>query len=82
MKRPEIEYPCTWAYKIIGSDCTLLKEIIVSACAPQDVNISHSSTSSSGKYQSLNAELTVKDEVTRLAIYETLKNSPGVKFVL
>ena len=82
MKRPEIEYPCTWVYKVIGCDCTLLKEIIVSACAPQDVKISHSNTSSGGKYHSLNAELTVKDEAIRLAIYENLKNSPGVKFIL
>jgi putative lipoic acid-binding regulatory protein len=82
MKRPEIEYPCTWVYKVIGQDCTFLKEIIISSCAPQDVKISYSNTSSGGKYHSLNAELTVKDEETRLAIYETLKNSPGVKFVL
>ncbi len=82
MKRPEIEYPCTWVYKVIGQDCTILKEIIVSTCAPQDVEITHSNSSSGGKYHSLNAELTVNDEATRLGIYNTLKNSSGVKFVL
>jgi putative lipoic acid-binding regulatory protein len=82
MKRPEIEYPCTWIYKVIGQDCTILKEIIISTCAPQDVRITHSNTSSGGKYHSLNAELTVHDEATRLGIYDTLKNSSGVKFVL
>ncbi len=82
MKRPEIEYPCTWVYKVIGQDCTILKEIIVSTCAPQDVEITHSNSSSGGKYHSLNAELTVNDEATRLGIYDTLKNSSGVKFVL
>jgi len=82
LEKPEIEYPCTWVYKVIGQDCTLLKEIIVSTCAPQDVIITHSNTSSGGKYHSLNAELNVKDEATRLAIYETLKRNPGVRFVL
>ncbi len=82
MKRPEIEYPCTWVYKVIGQDCTILKEIIVSTCAPQDVEITHSNSSSGGKYHSLNAELTVNDEATRLGIYNTLKNSSGVKFVI
>ncbi len=82
MKRPEIEYPCTWVYKVIGRDCTFLKEIIISSCATQEVKISHSNTSSGGKYHSLTAELTVKDEETRLAIYNTLKNNPDVKFVL
>lgn len=80
--RPEIEYPCTWVYKVIGKDCTLLKEIIVSTCAPQEVKISHSHTSSKGKYHSLNAELVVPDETTRLALYETLKQHPAVKIVL
>jgi len=82
VERPEIEYPCTWVYKVIGRDYTLLKEVIVSACAPQDVKICHSNTSSGGKYHSLNAELNINDEATRLAIYDALKNSPGVKFVL
>jgi len=78
----EIEYPCTWVYKVIGQDCTLLKDVIVLACAPENVTISHSNSSSKGKYHSLNAELIVKSEVTRLAIYETLKNHPVVKLVL
>ena len=81
-ERPEIEYPCTWVYKVIGQDCTLLKDVIVTACAPEDVTISHSNSSSTGKYHSLNAELKVKDEATRLAIYETLKCHPVVKLVL
>ncbi len=81
-KRPEIEYPCTWVYKVIGQDCSLLKDAITVACAPMDVQISHSHSSSKGKYHSLNAELVVEDEKTRLSIYEALKNNPAVKFVL
>ena len=81
-KRPEIDYPCTWVYKVIGQDCSLLKDAITSACAPADVQICHSHSSSKGKYHSLNAELVVADEKTRLSIYEILKNNPAVKFVL
>jgi hypothetical protein len=81
-ERPEIEYPCTWVYKVIGEDCSLLKDIIVSACSPLPVKISHSHTSSKGKYHSLNAELEVPTEEVRLRIYELLKCSPVVKIVL
>jgi hypothetical protein len=81
-ERPEIEYPCTWVYKVIGEDCSLLKDIIVSACSPLPVKISHSHTSSKGKYHSLNAELEVPTEEVRLRIYELLKCSPIVKIVL
>jgi uncharacterized protein len=81
-ERPEIEYPCIWVYKVIGEDCSLLKDIIVSACSPLPVKISHSNTSSKGKYHSLDAELEVPTEEVRLKVYETLKSCPAVKIIL
>lgn len=81
-EKPEIVYPCSWVYKVIGEDCTLLKGVIVDACTPHEVTIGHSHSSSKGKYHSLNAELVVPDEETRLKIYESLKNHPAVKIVL
>ena len=79
---PEIEYPCTWTYKVIGEDRTRLRDVIVDACSPHAVAISHSHTSSTGKYHSVNAELIVPDATTRIRIYETLKNNAAVKIVL
>lgn len=81
-ERPEIEYPCTWVYKVIGEDCSLLKDVIVTACSPLPVKISHSNKSSKGKYHSLNAELEVPTEEFRLKVYETLKCCPAVKIIL
>jgi putative lipoic acid-binding regulatory protein len=81
-ERPEIEYPCTWVYKVIGEDCSLLKDVIVAACSPLPVKITHSHASSKGKYHSLNAELEVSSEEVRLQVYETLKCSPAVKIIL
>lgn len=81
-EKPEIEYPCDWVYKVIGEDPTVLKEIIITACAPTQVLINHSHTSSKGKYHSLNASLMVEDEKQRLQIYDLLKNHPAVKVVL
>jgi putative lipoic acid-binding regulatory protein len=81
-EQPEIEYPCIWSYTVIGEDCSLLKDTIVSACAPLTVKISHSHSSSKGKYHSLHAELEVQNEGVRLRIYETLKGSLSVKIIL
>jgi len=81
-EKPEIEYPCSWVYKVIGEDCSQLKDIIVEACSPQDVTITHSHVSSKGKYHSLSAELIVPNEKVRLGIYEKLKAAPAVKIVL
>ncbi len=81
-ERPDIDYPCIWIYKVIGEDYSLLKDLIVTTCSPIDVKISHSHTSSKGKYHSLNAEVVVPDEARRLEIYEQLQNNPAVKIVL
>ena len=81
-EKPEIDYPCSWVYKVIGEDTQLLKELIVTACAPAQVEITHSHSSSGGKYHSLNAEIVVEDETMRLQIYALLKNHPAVKIVL
>ncbi len=81
-KKPDIQYPCLWAYKVIGEDCTLLKEALVNACAPLETKISHSQSSRKGKYHSLQAELTVPSEEVRLAIYQRLQDDPAIKIVL
>ncbi|PIE72905.1 MAG: DUF493 domain-containing protein [Deltaproteobacteria bacterium] len=81
-QRLELEYPCTWTYKIIGEDCTLLKEAIQTTCRPQEVQISLSKSSSKGKYHCLDATLTVDSEEMRLRIFEGLKASPAVKIIL
>lgn len=80
-QRPELTYPCSWSYKVIGEDPGLLSEAIVAACAPYPVEIRHSQTSSGGKYHSLEARLVVKDEATRLAIFAALQIHPAVKIL-
>lgn len=80
-KKTEISYPCVWLYKVIGEDATALTRAINTVC-PASASISPSRTSSGGKYCSLNIEIEVADEVTRLAIYQNLKNHLAVKMIL
>jgi uncharacterized protein len=77
-----ISYPCTWTYKVVGADRLILREIITAACAELTVTISDSRSSASGRYYSLNVDVTVPDETTRLALYRTLTSHPEVKIVL
>ncbi len=80
-KTPEITYPCLWLYKVIGEDATTLAKAINVVC-PASAVIVPSKTSSGGKYCSLNVEIEVANEATRLAIYQNLKNHLAVKMVL
>jgi len=77
-----ISYPCTWTYKVVGADRLTLRHIITAACAELTVTISDSRSSATGHYHSLNVEVTVPDETTRLALYRTLTSHPEVKIVL
>lgn len=81
-EKVEIEYPCQWLYKVIGTDATLTTDAINECCGSLKVNIAYSNASSSGKYHSFNASVTVPDEKTRLAIFDALKVHPSLKMVL
>ncbi len=81
-RKPEIDYPCQWQYKVIGKDPELIKAAIFSSCAPTPVRISHSHSSSRGSYLSFNAEIIVENEAMRLSIYQSLCNHPAIKLVL
>lgn len=81
-RKPDISYPCTWEYKVIGENQEKLKEVIREACAPLKPHISLSNISSSGRYYSLNATLEVADESTRLLIFDKIQKSSDVKMVI
>ena len=80
-KKPEITYPCLWLYKVIGENATALTRAITTVC-PGQVSIAASKNSSGGKYCSLNVEIEVADETSRLTIFQNLKNHLAVKMVL
>ena len=82
LKKTQIDYPCEWSYRIIGSDEHLLRKAAKSAVGNKKYTLSVSNRSSGGKYQSLNLELRVIDESERLRIFENLKNEAAINFVL
>ena len=82
MDKPNIEYPCTWWFKVIGSDREGIPQHIASMLESVDFDLSESRQSRSGKYSSFNLSVYVKDEQERNAIFQDLKKVPTVKFIL
>jgi putative lipoic acid-binding regulatory protein len=76
-----IDYPCLWNYKVIGSDETKMRAAITNITAGAG-NVTASRSSATGKYLVLNVTVQVKDEKTRISIYEALCKEPSVKMVL
>lgn len=82
MSKLEIEYPCVWAYSIIGPDEREMQAAARFAVGEKKHELTKSNKSSGGKYISLKLELIVDDEAERLAIFELLKYDKAVKMVI
>ena len=81
-KKPDINYPCDWHYKVIGSNVDEMIKAIELAVAGMDYKISSSNVSSKGNYFSLNLKVFVTSEVIRDIIFAKLKANEFVKMVL
>ncbi|MDR0477496.1 MAG: DUF493 domain-containing protein [Desulfobulbaceae bacterium] len=82
MDAPQITYPCRWQYTVVGENEQALRQILLLACAPGQVDICFSHRSSSGRYVSLKAEMTVASEEERLNIFRQIRGNSEVRFVL
>lgn len=82
LKKPEIDYPCTWSYKVIGSDRELVTQAVLVVLQDFEYQFSESNQSRTGKYISFNISARVASEEERNRIFITLQNIPTVKMVL
>ena len=80
-RKPDIDYPCQWEYRLIGPDtkeiCRAIGEIIC-----QKYQLSRTNSSKNGKYQAMRLLLTVQNEETRNSYFNRLKDHPAIKMVI
>jgi putative lipoic acid-binding regulatory protein len=81
-RKVQLEYPCSWVYKIIGPDADEMKLAVAEIIRDRAYKISHSRSSEKSKYHCLNVELSVESESHRKALYEALKAHRTIKLVL
>jgi uncharacterized protein len=81
-QRPEINYPCEWSYKVIGTDVEKILSAIEEAASGLKYEVSPSNVSENEKYYSINFKIEVPNEVTRDIIYDKLASNENVKIVL
>jgi len=79
--KPEITYPCSWSYRIIGTDEDVMRDVIEVLAGDVMHSVETSRTSSSGKYIALVLTVEVRDEDHRLGIYHLLTKDPCIKYV-
>ncbi len=80
-RKPEIDYPCQWEYRLIGCDkkeiCRAVGEIIT-----REHQLTPANSSKSGKYHSIRLQLLVENEETRNNYFCRLKAHPAIKMVI
>ena len=81
-RRPEIDYPTTWSYQLIGSDEALVRSAVAEIVAAREHTLQLTKTSRTGKYCSLRLEIVVADEADRLGLFQALATHSAVRFVL
>jgi putative lipoic acid-binding regulatory protein len=82
MKKPHIDYPCKWTYKIFGSNEADIKAAVSDIMAESKYDLSLSNKSSGGKYVCLELNTDVTSEDMRNNIYISLSKSKAVIRVL
>lgn len=82
MKKPVINYPCMWNYRVVGGDGDQIKKGIADKLQGIRHSITDGNKSSQGNYVSVNVDAFVHSEEQRCAITPLLREIATVKIVL
>ena len=81
-KKLELDYPCSWCYKVIASEKEALQNAVKDVIDEREHRLTDSNSSKTGKYVSMNLDLLVHNEDDRKFIYDALKKHQDIKMVL
>lgn len=81
-KRPKIDYPTKWGYKIIGEDVDKLLKAVEETIIGLEYEVKFSNVSRNERYYSLNVTVLVPSEVVRDVVFQKLNNHPDVTFLI
>lgn len=82
MSEPEIQYPCEWGFRIIGTHEKLIRQLVGNVVGELTHSLEPSNTSAAGKYVSFHLRVEVRDEAHRNEVHAALMADEAVKIVL
>ena len=80
--RPQIDYPCSWSYRVIGESEVALRAAVREAVGAHPHEFVAGRSSAQGRYVSCTLTLTVRDEPHRLEIFRALAQHEAIRYVL
>ncbi len=80
--KPDIEYPCEWGYKIIGTSKSDLEACISEIMDGRRYSTREGNVSSKGKFVTMNSQCKVTSQEDRDLIFKAFSDHPAVKMVI
>lgn len=81
-ERPDIDYPCSWTYRVIGESEPDLRAAVEVSVGEVAFEFARGRSSTQGRYVSCILTLTVRDEAHRLAVFRALADHAATRYVL
>ena len=81
-KKPKIDYPCEWGYKIIGTDRDRLEAVVSEVMRERKYRQRGGNSSSKGKFHSLSTSCQVKSQEDRDSLFKAFQEHKDVKMVI
>jgi len=81
-KKPEIEYPIEWGYKLIGRDSDELQACIAEVMGEKEHTATAGHASKTGKFHSYNTKCIVQSEEERNKIFKAFEDCETVEMVI
>jgi len=81
-KKLELDYPCSWEYKLIVLENCNIKKCVKDILLKREYNLKLSKTSSKGKFKSYTLQMLVHNEDDRKEIFSILGEHQDIKMVL
>ena len=81
-EKPNIEYPCEWGYKIIGTDNNKLEAVIFEVMGSRSYKNKGRNSSSKEKFHALSTACQVESQEDRDTLFKAFQDHKDVKMVI
>ncbi|MFW6052088.1 MAG: DUF493 domain-containing protein [Myxococcota bacterium] len=80
--KPIVEYPCSWQWRIIGTDPDRLRSAVAEVVTDRDFVLHEANRSPAGRWLSMHLELEVASERDRNDIHRALTGHRWIRLAL
>lgn len=78
----KLDYPCNWNYKLVVNHDTNINDVMKEILSEREHKVTHSKSSSKGKFKSYSLDLLVHNDDDRKELYALLGDHEAIKMIV